>query len=330
MLKNKEKLWQFLNDFEISRFAFHIQEKDIIIKDAFEVVNGISIPKPMKRRKGDITNAFIDKLNSFLILSPFYAHFAVSINRAISFYPEIIKLQDTKDYFNPKTVFLFNSIHILLISALEVYLLELFRGVASQLRINDLDSKLLIKFLKVFNMKERFLNVYAERGHLDYLLSEILPERLDFQQKRKTKIAYKLIGFRVIEMVSGLWERIFSRSNGHIGRRHRITHSGPNDLIEVNNIKDFNLNRQIEIIENEIIDIVQFVFYIETQRLFNYPDQFEMGIIDNFPKNRIKNDIKRRVIYLNFDILTRYIQIYQQGGFTQNANEFRDMLKKFK
>lgn len=330
MLKNEIELWKILNKFNISRFTFKIEDEDLFIKNAFEVINGKHIKKPMEIKKGDITYEFIVSLEQFLDLSPIFSQFTVSINRAISFYPEIIDLTKAEDYFKPKNIFLFHSMYILLINALEVYLLELFKGISNQLLISKLDSRLFIKFLKEFNLKDQFLSAFAKNNNLDFALSEILPDRLDFQQREKTKIAYNLIGINVVEIEDELWEKIFSKTDGYIAKRNKIVHSRVEDLIKIENIKDFKLDKEIEEIENAIIDIVQFMFYIETQRLFNYPDPLEIPIIEKFPRKNIQYPIKKKIIELNYNVLIRGAEKYYKIGDINKCKEFLEMLKEVK
>lgn len=294
MFKNEEKLWQVLNNFEISRLEYKILKKTKTIEKAlFKTKNNIVSEEPMIINKGDIIRSFKSTQNNFLILSKNFKPFIEGINEAMVIYSEIVKFRDSNDLFNPKNIFIFNQIQVRLINALEVYFRELFKDIASMRRISELNHKVVKKFLKIFRLNEKFEEMYRSNGNLEFLLSEILPERLNFQNKNNVRIAYSFIRFNVVDIMDGLWERIYSKTNGYINKRHIVVHSNQKST-SISNIQDFDLNKEIEYLEKEIIDIVQFVFYIETQRLFNYPDKWEIGIIEKFPMNKIESNIKKK------------------------------------
>jgi hypothetical protein len=170
--------------------------------------------------------------------------------------------------------------------------------------------------------------MYKSKGNLDFLLSDILPERLDFQKKDNVRIAYSFIRFNVVDIMDGLWNRIYSKTDGYINKRHIVVHSNQKST-NISNIQGFDLNKEIEYLEKEIIDIVQFIFYIETQRLFNYPDKWEIGIIEKFPMNKIETNIKKKIIEINTEILNWYAQDFQEKGQIKISNQFRHMLRKY-
>lgn len=329
MFKNEEKLWQFLNNFEISQLEYRISKKNKTIEEAlFKTKNNIVFEKPMIINKGDIHVAFKSTKSNLLYLSKNFKPFVEGINEVMAIYSEIVKLRDSNDFFNPKIIFIFNQIQVRLINALEVYFRELFKDVASMRRLSELNLKVVKKFLKVFHLTERFEEMYRSHGNFDFLLSDILSERLDFQKKDNVRIAYSLIRFNVVDIMDGLWNRIYSKTDGYINKRHIVVHSNKKPT-NITNIQDFDLNKEIEYLEKEIIDIVQFVFYIETQRLFYYPDKWEIGIIEKFPMNKIETNIKNKIIEINTEILNWYAQDFQRKGQIKISNQFKHMLRKY-
>lgn len=329
MLNNEEKLWQVLSNFEITRLEYKILKKNHTIEEAlFKTKNNIVFEKPMEINKGDIVRNFEAAKNDFLILSKNYNFFVEGINEVMAIYSEIVKLRDLNDLFNPKNLFFFNQIQSRLINALEVYLRELFKDVASMRRVSELNFKVVNKFLKIFQLNKRFEEIYRSNGNLEFLLSDILPERLDFQKKDNVRIAYSFIRFNVVDIMDGLWSRIYSKTEGYINKRHIVIHSKPKST-SIINIKDFDLNKEIEYLEKEIIDIVQFIFYIETQRLFYYPDKWEIEIIKKFPMNKIDTNIKKKIIEINTEILNWYAQDFQRKGQIKISNQFKHMLREY-
>jgi len=330
-MKDLEKLWSILNDYNISRLIFKIQENDKVL-GRYETIGEKLNNNSLQLKKGAITREFVDEVDYFLFGSPCYTHFAVNINRAVSFYPEIIKMKRAEEYFETRNLFIFHSIYILLITALESYLAELFRNISKKLLVSDLDLeyKQMKDFLNKFNIRDKFLLKVFESNNLNFSLSDILPKALDFQQKEKVKMAYKLIDMNVAEIDNTLWDRIFSKTHGYIKKRNDIVHKGLENIIEVNNINDLDLDKEIEEIESAIIDIVQFVFYVETLRFFNVPEDWEFGVVVTFPQKQIKSSIKKRIIELNYNALEKWVEILYERGNIDASKEFLEMLREFK
>lgn len=63
MLKNEQKLWKFLNKYCISKLGFQIQEKDIVLEESLENIEGKFVKKPMTIKKGDISFRLNGKIN---------------------------------------------------------------------------------------------------------------------------------------------------------------------------------------------------------------------------------------------------------------------------
>lgn len=214
MLKNEKKLWKFLNKYCISKLSFQIQEKDIVLEKSMKNINGKFVERPMTIKKGDIHFGLNGKINQHLIISPFYSEFNVNMNRAVAYYPEIIKIDKNEDFFNSQSIFLFQSMHILLITALEVYLRSVLYGVSMRLIVNHLDMRKFVLFLKEFNLRNQFLKKLSEVSNLEFLLGDILPERMDLQQKEKCKVAFNLIGIDVVNANNSIWEKFIQLNQG--------------------------------------------------------------------------------------------------------------------
>lgn len=305
MLKDESKLWEFLNRYCISKFSFDIRDEQTKMDKSAKFIDGkfVEDNDPVIIEKGEIIFS-LEGPPSHLVFSKFYTIFNTNINRAIAFYPEIVKIPTPREFFEMKNIFIFQTMHILLITALEVYLSSLFSWISRErILISDLDSRLFVKFLKTFNLRYQFLDIFAERGNLDFPLGDILPERNDasvFQQKEKCKNAYNLIGIDVVNIDESIWEKIYSE-NGYIKKRNSTIHGDIHDYIGINNLRDFDLDKQVEDLENALMDIVKFVFYIEHQRFFRYPDPAETstGQLDNFNYGGMDPLIKKVLVNNN-------------------------------
>ena len=330
MLKDESKLWEFLNKYCITKFFFNIQEEQIKMDKSAKFINGkfIEDKNPTIIEKGAIIFSF-EGPPSHLIFSKFYTIFNTNINRAIALYPEVVKISKTEDFFKMKNIFIFQTMHILLITALEVYLSNLFLWVSQErIIISDLDSKIFVKFLKTFSLRYQFLDIFAERGNLDFSLGDILPEINDvsvFQQKKKCKIAYNLIGIDVVNIPESIWDKIYSK-NGYIKKRNLFIHSDLHNYIAINNIRDFDLDKNIEDLENALMDIVKFVYYIEHQRFFRYPDFAETstGQLDNFNYGGMDPIIKKVLVSNNLNEFFYFAEhCLNDGNYKKAVEVFR-------
>ena len=236
------------------------------MEKGFQIIDDNRVDKRWKIEKNTRINLFMDKTNYLYILSQPYADFVMGINRAVSEYPDIINIKEKKNYFEFKNLMKFQSAYVFLVNALEVYCRETFQKIARETMLKDINPKKLRKLLKKFQAEEKFLDEIQEKKSLNFTLSEVLQQRMSFQQTEIIKIAFSLIGFNVVSMTNGLWQRIIEHN---LKWRHYIIHKNLNRLIDHIEIKEFNLDDEIEALENSILDIVKFVFYIESQRLFN-------------------------------------------------------------
>lgn len=330
MLKDESKLWEFLNRYCILKFSFHIQDEQVKMDRSAKFIDGkfVENKDPSIIEKGAI-NFSLEGPPNHLIFSKFYTIFNTNINRVIALYPEIIKISKSEDFFRMKNIFIFQTMHILLITALEVYLSSLFLWVSRErILISDLNPKIFVKFLKTFSLRYQFLDIFAKRGNLNFPLGDILPERNDasvFQQKKKCKIAYNLIGIDVVNIAESIWDKIYSK-NGYIKKRNLFIHSDIHNYIAINNIRDFDLDKQFEDLENALMDIVKFVYYIEHQRFFRYPDPAETstGQLDNFNYGGMDPIIKRVLVNNNLDNFLYFAEhCLNDGNYEKAAEVFR-------
>lgn len=327
MLKDESKLWEFLKRYYISKFSFDIKEVQIKMDKSAKFSDGkfVEDKDPIIIEKGAIIFS-LEGPPSHLVFSKFYTIFNTNINRAIALYSELVKISKPKDFFKMKNIFIFQTMHILLITALEVYLSSLFLWVSRErILISDLESRLFVKFLKTFTLRYQFLDIFAERGNLDFPLGDILPKRNDasvFQKKKKCKIAYNLIGIDVDNIAESIWEKIYSK-NGYIKKRNAFIHSDIQEYIGINNISDFDLDKHFEDLENALMEIVKFVFYIEHQRFFRYPDPAETstGQLDNFKYGEMDTLIKKVLVDNNLNEFFLFAEHHLNNSNYEKAAE---------
>jgi len=143
------------------------------------------------------------------------------------------------------------SIIIYLATALEIYLESVFRTASRKFDLNKLNSTDLNKFYRRFN-------ITPDTTHSN--LNDILKDRMDFQNKSNLKIAYKLIGIDLPNLVGLLWPDIFDTKRlGSLMRlRHRIVHNG----LEVMKDHSFNFKEVYELTMKSI----KFIYKVETKR----------------------------------------------------------------
>ncbi len=77
---------------------------------------------------------------------------------------------------------------------------SVFRIAATKFELSKLNSKDLEKFCNTFRLKI---------SKSDILLQDILVDRIDFQNGRNCKIAFKLIGIDLPGIDNTLWQSIF-------------------------------------------------------------------------------------------------------------------------
>ena len=275
MKANQEKLWNDLRDFYIFKIEQVIEREKRKLDKYAENIGGIFVEKEGYTEKGRIIRKVESPYSPFWI-SPHFLDFTFGINRAIIFYPRIIKIKTSEELLDYENALFYDTILLFLINALENYLINTFRFFANGMSTSLVNKKRLFKFIKEFNIERKFFKKLEEYDSLEFSLSELIPERLDLQQKDKCKIAFKLLNINLPELNSRIWEKIFTNeSYGYIQRRHKIIHASFQSGIQ--NIKEIDINEEIEYIEDAILDIVEFVHDIEWLRLWLRPDPMEIG-----------------------------------------------------
>jgi len=252
MINNENRIWEVLDEYKISKISFHyltdipIYNEDTNTED---YTDGYVIEFG-KLKSGDSWR--------YYTFSKHFGHFNTNINRAMVFYSDLI-IKNRGDEFDLKYLIFTQNFFILLINSLEVYLIDIFKSLAKGLKVEVLDMRLFVKFLRNFNLKNKFYNALKEKGSIGFYLSEILPVRLDLLQKDKCRIAYQLVNFDLLNIDNSGWEKIFCNPNGncYLQQRHEIVHGG---LPIVHNKSKIS---QLEFVETALIDIVKFVLSIE-------------------------------------------------------------------
>ncbi len=228
-------------------------------------------------------------MNKFMF-SFTYTKFVEHINRVMMIYPKIIEKKSTKEISERIEQYLYRSnFLILLINSLETYLDMVFRWVTKFLFIKDLNKKNFIKFIKTFRIRDNFFNKLIEKDNLNIVLTEILNERMDFQNRDKSRVAYNLININLPGLYEDFWHNIFdNKPDSYMQTRHRIIH----DIMP--DIENIEFECSVDFVERALLDIVNYVFFIEEKRLALYPDPFEVEIFKAIETERSKPEDQRR------------------------------------
>jgi len=280
MLASEEKLWQELRKYYIFKMEQHIEKEKRQFDHYAENIQGKFVEKTGYSEVGNIIRKVTHNYYPFFI-SQHHLNFTYGVNRALIFYPKLLKIENLEEFINYENSLYYDTILLFLINALENYLVDTFKYLAGGVEILHINQKDLKKFLRVFNISRNFLKVKSKAAN--FLLSELIPERIDMQQKKKCRIAYKLLSIDLAELNPEIWENIFAKkSDGYIQRRHKIVHATYQS--DVKNINELNLKSEVEYIEKAIIDITSFVHDIEWIRLLLRPDPFEVSWVENVLK----------------------------------------------
>jgi hypothetical protein len=279
MLANEEKLWQELRKYYLFKMDQRIEKEKRKYDHYAENIQGKFVEKDGYTEVGKIIRCITNAYYPFFI-SQHHLNFSYSVNRVIIFYLKLLKIESLEDFINYENSLYYDTILLFLINALENYLVDTFEYLAERVEILHINQTDLKKFLKVFNISQNFLK---KRSRSANFLSEIIPERIDMQQKKKCKIAYKLLNIDLAELNPEIWENIFKKkSDGYMQRRHKIVHASYQS--EIKNVNELNLKSEVEYIEKAIINITRFVHDIEWIRLALGPDPMEVSWVENILK----------------------------------------------
>ncbi|MBM4240653.1 MAG: hypothetical protein FJ150_03145 [Euryarchaeota archaeon] len=168
-----------------------------------------------------------------------------------------------------------------LITSLEVYLKDTFLDISQYITVEDISDKgVFVTFLSRFFIKNKYFELFSKYGDNYYPLSELIPFRVDFQQKRKLVIAYKLLLIDLENLVtSDIWNNIFDKKDGYISKRHKIVHNG--FFESINSIEYLDK----EFIKKATIEICQFVYELDKVIVSKYPKN---KYPDLYPESPIK------------------------------------------
>ena len=92
-------------------------------------------------------------------------------------------------------------------------------------------------------MRNVFFQKLQEFQSLEFSLSELIPDRIDMQQREKTKKAFKLVYLDLAHLNPEIWENIFTKEpRGYMEKRHKIIHASFQS--DINNINDINVKNE--------------------------------------------------------------------------------------
>jgi len=236
------------------------------------------------RRRWDEENQTALPENLNLFKEVLYNHtgefytFIMSLEMSLKLYPTVLGIENKKGFINYDHLFYCDIILISLITSLESYLVRSFRKLAFEVKIEDLDMETFVNFIKEFRIEPEYFKALKEHSNHEFILSNVLPNRMDFQQKNKAKIAYKLFNIYLPTLTDEkqvTWNRIFGEKDGCIALRHGAIHAGIiNSVIKKidgDNVVDENL------IFEATLDISKFVY------------ELDKSISRKFPKSKYPN-----------------------------------------
>jgi hypothetical protein len=229
-----EELWLKLKEFKV--FRYQNNEPDDI--DLFGKV-------------------LSDHINEFLM-------YVMSLNMSLKLYPLVLRMENKEGFINYDYLFHCDMILISLITSLESYLVRNFRKLTPKAKIEDLDMVNFVNFIKEFRIEPEYFKALKEHSNHEFNLSDVIPKRMEFQQKNKAKIACKLFKIylpTLADKKQDTWERIFGEKNSYIALRHSAIHAGIiNSILKKAEGKSI-VNENI--IASASLDISKFVYKLD-------------------------------------------------------------------
>ena len=285
MIENEEEVWNLLSKFNVNKISFKYDKRFKLITE-------------------------FGSMNRYMF-SFTHLKFVEHINRVMMFYSQIIKKKNLIDISDKIEQYLYRSnFLILLINSLEVYLDMVFRWASKFLFIRDLNKKVFIKFIKTFWIRDNFFDKLIEKNNLEIVLTEILPDRMDFQNKDKCKVAYQLINIDLPNLYNRFWQNIFSNEDtSYMQSRHKIIHG------EMPNIESIESECSVDFVERALLDIVNYVFFIEEKRLELYPDPLEVEFFKAIELELAKPKDKRKSFTDLINDIAEKLNIEKIGDF---------------
>ena len=112
---------------------------------------------------------------------------------------------------------------------------------------------------------------------------------MDFQNKDKCRVAFQLISIDLLGLDELFWHKIFDNEDtSYLQARHRIIHGS------MPNIESLEDECSVDFIERALLDIVNYVYFIEEKRFELYPDPFEFEIDKAIKRELSKPEGQRR------------------------------------
>lgn len=154
-----------------------------------------------------------------------------------------------------------------LVTSLEVYLKDVFYSITPNVTVDSIiDKSVFVQFLKKLNITDRYLEVFSEFNGNNYPISKIIPKRIDFQQKKKLKISYRMLGIELGEITNKtIWNNIFDKDTGYIAKRHKIIHMGFAETIQSHKEID------VDFVAKAALDICTFIYELDKKIVFEFP-----------------------------------------------------------
>ena len=226
----------------------------------------------------DLTRDYALKMHDDFIQKKYttaYLVFNVNIWRTLSAYRVLLegyKSLESREFFvgqferNTSN----ETIIILLITAIEVFLRRGFINIASVSTRNTVNCWYFPRFKRIFSLNDtdKLTDFINSNINLNKLLPPI--EQLEFQRSDVCSIAYKLCNIEISHIDGELWRRIFSgEEDGYKKIRNNLIHGGFEASVKYAKIlnKDF--------IEGVILDIVNFAHKVDLNVVAEYPgDEF--------------------------------------------------------
>ena len=200
-----------------------------------------------------------------------YLVFCVNIYRTLSIYRVLLEGYSSlrsKEFFvgqferNAPN----ETVMILLITNIEVYLRMGFMNIASVCTKDTVDCNYISQFLRKFriNNSDKINKFICTKIKLNELMPPL--DQLMFQQNELCSIAYKLCNIEIPQIEVELWRRLFSgEEDGYIKLRNNLIHKGFQSSIQ------YEIILCREFIEQVILDIVKLAFKIDLTVVNKYP-----------------------------------------------------------
>ncbi|HDZ19187.1 hypothetical protein LCGC14_0586940 [marine sediment metagenome] len=199
--------------------------------------------------------------NAIINYSREFEEVFIDFTKIMLLYEDILKSYKIDDF--KVTLYIQNCI-ILLVTTLESYLTNIYKHICINTKVGDLKQFQVKKFLKCFNVRLNLIPMWYSRMK-DISIYNLLPERVNFQNKDRCRNAFSVFEIQLDEPSKELWDKIFSKDDGYVGFRHIFAHTGSAFTLKRYKKLDFNF------IEDAILDIAKFIHSVDGAILNKYP-----------------------------------------------------------